>query len=81
MSTSQCLALGLRLKLNVHRVNLEKQSTIGNMIRERNSSLSLSMKISYHGREQTNAVTARTLQRSVTLKAFFGEKHLRTSSQ
>jgi hypothetical protein len=41
------------------RVNSEKQSTIGNMIRERNSSLSLSMKISYHGREQTSAVTAR----------------------
>jgi len=49
----------LKLKQNEHRVNSEKQSTIGNTIQERNSSLSLSMKISYHGREQTNAVTAR----------------------
>jgi hypothetical protein len=40
---------------------LREAIMIGNMIRERNSSLSLSMKISYHGREQTSAVTGRMI--------------------
>jgi integrase len=75
-SINQFPALGLRLKLNVHRVNLEKQSTIGNMIRERNSSLSLWMKISYHGRGQASAVTARMISALLRSRLSFGEKHL-----
>jgi integrase len=77
MSTSQCPALGLRLKLNGHRVNSEKQSMIGNTIRERNSSLSLSMKNFLPWSRANKRSHREDDQRSVTLKAFFSEKHLR----
>ena len=59
MSINRFPARELRLKRNEPRTNSEKQSMNGNMIREKNSSLNLSMKISYHGRERTSAVTAR----------------------
>src|SRR5207244_10250810 len=52
-------ARALWLRLNEPKAKSEKQSMNGGTLRERNSSLSLSMKYSYHGRRRTNAVTAR----------------------
>src|SRR5262249_23294387 len=54
-----CPALELRLKRKEPRTRSEKRSMNADTIRERSSSLSLSMKRSYHGRRLTSAVTAR----------------------
>jgi hypothetical protein len=81
MSINQFPARGLRVRLNELRVNSEKQSMIGNMIRERNSSLSLSMKISYHGREQTSEVTARMNSALLRLRLSWVRSICGTSSQ
>jgi len=59
MSTSRFPVHELWLRLNEPRASSEKRSMNGVTIRERNSSLSLSMKLSCHGRERASAVTAK----------------------
>src|SRR5437764_1547267 len=48
-------ARALWLRLNEPKAKSEKRCMNGDTIRERNSSLNLSMKLSCHGRERTSA--------------------------
>src|SRR6266404_4782437 len=69
------------LGLNEPKAKSEKGSMNGGTFRERNSSLNLSMKHSYHGRRRTNAVTARMNSARLRLKIFLVRSICGTSSQ
>ena len=77
MSINQCLARELSVKQNEQRVSSEKRSMNGSTTPGRNSFLSLSMKTFLPWSRANKRSHREDAQRSVTLKEFFGEKHLR----